>query len=463
MLAVTSCIEDSVSTSASDQPQFSLDTLDLGCFFSDQPTPTFKFVVYNRNKKVINIDRIGLRDNDDRTFRINVDGTAGESFSNIEIRPNDSIYVFVEATVARGNGRDSINAQCYVDFMTSGVTRSVVLKATGRDIDVRRGLIVERDTTFRAGRPMQVFDSLVVAQGATLTIEPGAELFFHDKATMIVRGRLMSLGSAEAPVVMGGDRLDNVVGDIPFDLMASQWGGVEFKRTSAGSRLSHTVIKNMTVGVLADSVPAAPDGSPGLEIINCRVRNSARYALNSYFSNIRIIGSEISDAAVAPLFLTGGQIDMAHVTVANYYLFAAPALPSVWMNHYNEDTRVEDSSEPLMTAKMANCIFYGLGSDFSGTDLTGSAVTVRRCLFKSEGSDDDNFLECLWGLDPLYLTVREEYIFDYRLAPDSPAAEAGDPSLTPTDAARDFYGVARSTAAPSLGAFQFVAPAPEED
>ena len=110
-----------------------------------------------------------------------------------------------------------------------------------------------------------------------------------------------------------------------------------------------------------------------------------------------------------------------------------------------------------MSAEISNCIFYGNGSEFSHGDLTGSQVFLRRCLIKSEGTDDANFLNCIWGEDPLYYTVREEYIFDYRLKPESPAIAAADPALTLPEAATDYYGLSRGPQ-PDLGAYVFTAP-----
>ena len=39
--------------------------------------------------------------------------------------------------------------------------------------------------------------------------------------------------------------------------------------------------------------------------------------------------------------------------------------------------------------------------------------------------------------------MREEYIFDYRLKPESPAIAAGDPALLPSSATTDRYGLSR--------------------
>lgn len=449
-LGAVSCIEDGISTSAADQPAFSVDTLDLGTVFTGQPTPTYKFMVYNRHDKVMSISSISLRDDAGGTFRINVDGTAGRAFRDIEIRPNDSIFVFVEATLPRGGGRDVTAVTDHVDFVTNGVSTDVVLKAVGRDIAEHHAEVLEADTRWNAEVPHQVFDSLVVAEGVTLTLEAGTEMFFHDKATLEVRGRLVVEGTPEQPVVMTGDRTDNIVGDLPYDLLASQWGGVTFHRTSSGSLMSHAVIKNSTSGVVADSVPAA-SGSPGLQMVNCRLRNSAGYAFMSWFSDVSATGCEFAEAAISPFAAVGGRVDMTNCTVANYYLFAAPQLPAVALEHYSEETRVEGSAEPLMSAVFANCIFYGLGSDFSAGELDGTDVTVVRCLLKSEGSDDDRFQSCLWGADPLYNVNRSEYIFDYTLQSGSPAIGAARAELMPQ------WWTADLTGAPvtgNLGAYQ---------
>lgn len=117
-----------------------------------------------------------------------MDGFAGTDFQNVEIRPNDSIYVFVEATL-RPNGAPALtDFNDILDFTTNGVTRSVVLNASGQDVERLRGLVVDADTRLEAGYPYQIFDSLVVAKGATLTVGEGVMMHFHDKAFMRVEG-----------------------------------------------------------------------------------------------------------------------------------------------------------------------------------------------------------------------------------------------------------------------------------
>ena len=108
----------------------------------------------------------------------------------------------------------------------------------------------------------------------------------------------------------------------------------------------------------------------------------------------------------------------------------------------------------MVRADISNTIIYGNGMDLSHGDLTDTAVTLRNCLLKSDGTDDDNFINCVWGEDPLYYTVREEYIFDYRLREGSPAIGAGNGALTAPAAAVDRYGLPRG-ATPEIGAYVY--------
>ena len=251
-IGLTSCIEDGFSTSPSDQPAFSTDTLRMGVIFTEEPSPTNRFMVYNPHAKSLSISDIRLSGENARHFRVNVDGISGSTFSNVEIRSKDSIFVFVEATLPPVEANIPTAIEAKLDFTTNGVTSSVVLRAEGQNVRRLRAETVAADTRFDATLPYQIFDSLVVAEGATLAIGPGTTLCFHDGASLIVRGTLISEGTAEKPVVMTGDRTGNVVGDISFDIMSRQWEGVYFAPSSIGNKLSHNDIRNTWQGVVIE-------------------------------------------------------------------------------------------------------------------------------------------------------------------------------------------------------------------
>lgn len=450
-VATTSCIEDGYDMSPSAQPVFSTDTLSLGEVFTGQPTPTSRFTIRNPHSKIITLSHVALRSGK-RTFRLNVDGQAGETFSGVDIRPGDSIYVFVEATLPEGGRPELSTVEDHLDITTNGVTGTVVIKALGRDVKRLRGLLVDSDTRLTAEYPYQVFDSLVVLPGATLTLEPGTTLHFHDKAYLRVEGTLLSRGETDRPVTMRGDRTGNVVADITFDIMASQWDGVHFAPESRGNRLTHTEVRNTVAGVIADSLSQ-------VDFHNCRLRNSAGWALVSRYADLKLTGTEVAEAASGAVALMGGTFTANHCTFANYYLFSAIQGAIIQFYHFSPD-HDNQSEMPYLQADISNSIIYGLGTDLSAGDLSGTDITIRQCLLKSSGSDDNEFISCLWDTDPLYRTVREDYLFDYRLLPESPAWDAADPTLTLPEAALDPYGTPRLPS-PALGAYQ--TPAPTEE
>ena len=454
----TACINDDISTSPSDQPTFSVDTLKMGTVFTEDVTVTHKFTVRNRNDKGINISDIRLSGPNADLFRLNVDGLAGKTFQNVEIRANDSIYVFVEATLPTNGGTTPQTVNATVDFLTNGVTSHVVLRADGQDVTRLRALTITEDTHLTKGRPYQIFDSLVVAEGRTLTLDPGADLRFHDGATFIVRGTLICNGTLRDPVSIAGDRTGNVITDITFDLMSRQWNGLQFTVSSHGNRMVHTHLRNTWYGVIVsgDGKPSA-DGAPKLWLQNTRLRNSGDLVLEVYNADVQAYGCEFAEAANGVVRLQGGSHIFNHCTFANYYLFSAIGGAALTLEHLSPENDAETGT-PYTKALISNSIIYGLGPDISPGDLLGTEVTLNHCLLRSNGTDDDNFIACLWDKDPLYYTVREDYIFDYRVKPESPAIGAGDPALTLPDAAVDAYGLTRSTTAPTLGAYVYQPP-----
>lgn len=443
MLTVAGCIEDSKSTSPADQPEFNIDTVAFGRQFSDEVVTTQMLMVYNRHDKVMSISDISLKSGADGVFRLNVDGQSGTRFSNVEIRPNDSIYVLVSARFDANGTYEPVEVTDQLMFTTNGVSKSVVLTAQSWDVERLTDPVITADTRWEATHPRRIYGTLTVADGATLTLDPGVTLYFHDKASVEIVGRLVSMGTADAPVVMRGDRLGTVVGEIPFDLMANQWSGVRFAPSSADNRMEFTEIRNTVSGVTADTTT--------LTMINCRLRNAAGNVMRSTHSRLTAVGCEFAEAGCGPLVLHGGEALIANCTLSNYYLFAAITGPQLQLEHTHYDNS-DDSDQPYLKARVENSILYGSGADCNLRSLDETEVDVVNSLLRSNGTDDDHFINCIWGEDPLFFTVRSEYLFDYRLQPASPAiGRTVSPSVTLP--ATDFYG-APHPSSPALGAYE---------
>ena len=95
--------DDDFSASAALRLTFSQDSVAFDTVFSQVPTATKTFWVYNRSGHGIRCSNIRLENGNQTGFRVNVDGSylgASEGFlvNDIEMRNKDSIRMFVELT-----------------------------------------------------------------------------------------------------------------------------------------------------------------------------------------------------------------------------------------------------------------------------------------------------------------------------------------------------------------------------
>ena len=426
LAALTACIDDGYTTSASDVLAFSTDTVTFDTVVTQQGTVTKQFIVYNRASKQVSISSIKVAGNRNGRFYINVDGVKGEEFHDVDIRGGDSIYVFVECKVNASNSMEPLAVEDSIIFVTNGVRQHVLLTAWGQDVEIIHGDTIRDDLHLTAERPYVIYDTLVVAAGATLTVDPGAQLLFHKGALLRVYGRMKAVGTADKPITLRGDRMDNVVGDISFDIMPGQWGGVVFGYGSYDNEWAYVTMKSSEIGMHCSSTD--PEQRT-LHLLNCVLRNSSSSVL------IDAEGTEFSDCADGVVHFIGGNVHLVNCTLANYYLFAAPSEPivNVWKSHATETVL------PLV-AYLDNCVIYGLAGDINAGVLDDYEVYLRNCLLRSEGTDDTRFINCVWGGDPKFYTVREDYVFDYRLHDESDAIGRGDRTLCPETARHDRYG-----------------------
>lgn len=420
-LTLTGCIVDAFDTSPSAQPSFSVnEALDMGLHFAGTPSPTSQLKIYNHNSKNIKLSTVTLRSGSH--FRINVDGRSGRVFNDVEIRPGDSIYVFVECTLPEVSTPEPQVVSDWLDVTTNGVMCSLQIYARSQNVNRIDRMTVNSDMTLQAEIPNLIADTLRVAPGATLTLPPGARLLFHDKAALIVEGTLLSNGTSELPVELCGDRTNNVVADISFTVMSNQWEGVYFAPESRGNRLEHTSVINTCQGVAVDSLA-------DLTLVNSRLHNSGGKQLSvGRRSSVTALGCEISNAASALLYLNEGNYLFDRCTIANWYLFAWPDMASVIFANPAETS-----------ATFSNSVLYGRDTPVGDyADVEEVDIWFRRCMFTLAGTDDARYLQCLWEADPMLEYSLTDYTFSYLPLPGSPAidaalAEFDDASLPATD------------------------------
>ncbi|MDD5183793.1 MAG: right-handed parallel beta-helix repeat-containing protein [Paludibacter sp.] len=317
----SSCNDENFSTNPKYSLQFSTDTLAFDTVFTTLGSATLKILVYNRNNVALNISHIGIVGGKASAFRMNVDGSLNEDnqFENIEIRANDSMYIFVELTVDPTNSNSPVFIEDSIVFVTNGVNQNIKLQAFGQDMEILRDKYILNDTTLTNTKPYLVYGYLAIDTAKTLTLEAGSRFYFHNNANLIVYGNLKAEGTADKPITMRGDRLDKIKFSTPFPYnnVAGQWGGVFLLWNGGNHELQHVNMNSGYVGIYFSNSDRAK--LPNLEISNCRIHNFLLYGLVVQNGNVTVSNTEISNSSSYSVYLNGGKHTFIQSTIANYF------------------------------------------------------------------------------------------------------------------------------------------------
>lgn len=482
---VLSSCHDEVLTDRNAQPTIELngkDCYDFGTLLTGQTSATQRLMVYNRQKGTLELQSIVLRGGAESPFKINVDGMAGTAFERPEllhIGKGDSLFVLMEIAAPQQQTEREKTFEDYLDITCNGHTTSILLKALAMNVEQLRDSTLTTDLRWDAqGRDKQIFGTLTIPAGITLTIADSTTLFMHDKAAIEVQGRLIIEGSAAHPVTLIGDRTDKMFDNLYYRDMGGQWGGIRFVNGSAGNRMEHALIKGMTDGVRLqqDAVKTQDLSSDFLSEENQQllIRNSTLmnadsalvYAVNS---NMIVENSLLMNSGGPLLELRGGIYDVTHCTLANYAFWTVIRGADLLLANYAEEANKPVENCPLYRCQFTNTLVHGRSGKDPNVDLryrphtspegvvADSIFTYKfdHCLLHaSGGSDDEDFIETIWTDDPLYKLVdMPNYICDPHLQEDSPARGKGTPK-TLQRLPLDLDGKTRGEK-PSIGCYEY--------
>ena len=326
-MALAACAEDeSFSTSRGDVLSFSVDTVKMDTTFSNVPTPTHSFWVYNRSGKALRCSSVRLENGNQTGFRVNVDGSylspeAGYQTQDVEIRKGDSIRVFVELTSPLQHTDDpQLVADNLLFQLESGVEQKVNLKAYSWDAQLLTNLRVSENQTLQSRQPIVIYGGIRVDSLATLTVGAGTTLYFHENAGVQVYGTLKLQGSADAEVVMRGDRIDHMFDYLPYDRTPGQWQGIELMSSSYGNEMTYADIHSAYHGVLVDSSDVSRQK---LLMQSSTVHNCQGYGVMIDSAKVQICNSQITNTLQHPLYVHGGDVEVNGCTIAQFYPFDA--------------------------------------------------------------------------------------------------------------------------------------------
>lgn len=453
------CVDEDFTTNPAHRLSYSADTVRFDTLFTTISSSTTQLMVYNRNKKAINIESIQLVNSATSGFRINVDGMRGDYFEQIEVSGRDSLYIFIEATINPTGENSPQRHEDVLRFNYNGIWQEVTLEAYGQDAILWRGKVIDCDTTLTATKPFLIYDSLVIAPNRTLTLEAGTRLFMHDKARILAEGTIRANGNPENPVVLRGDRTDKLFSNLAYDQMAGQWAGIVLGQNSFGNEWRYTHIRGTSFGIRIDSTTT---NRQKLLLEGCILKNSKQSLISAVQASVNLKNCELSNAGGALLHLQGGEYVVNHCTMVNYYPFGVINEAVVYLSNYRMDEQGNRVMLPLTRADFNNTLIWGKRSVEVNLDEYQSASAENtlfahrfdHCLIKAKGEDDENFIATVWNKDPLFRDVKEEeYRFDFSLTPESPAYGAGN-LIWSQQVKCDITGTLRNETRADIGAWE---------
>jgi hypothetical protein len=331
----------------------------------------------------------------------------------------------------------------------------VQLEAWGQNANFFRSRVVTGNESWSNARPYVILDGLLIAPGATLTINKGTKIFVHADAPIIVDGTLKVLGERydSTRVTFRGDRLDE-----PYRNFPAAWPGIYFRETSINNELNFVNIVNAYQGIVL--LQPSTNSNPKLTLNESVVSNCYDAGILAIQSSIRSRNSLISNCGKNMVLVNGGNYNFTHcsvITISNNFItHKDPVL--LLTNFIEEGSTVV--SNPL-SAIFKNCIFWGE----NGT--VEDEVVVNK---QPAAPLDVDFQNCLWKVkkDPTLtqgvkssaiipnqspafdsINIQRNY-YSFRLRDGSPAVDKG----LATGILLDLDGNPRPVGLPDLGSYE---------
>ena len=416
--------DDNFSSNGGLRLTFQTDTLQMDTVFSKTPSATYAFWVYNQNDDGIRLQSVRLGKKNQTGFRVNVDGSyldnaLGSQVSDLEIRRNDSILVFVELTsVEIAQPDPKLIEDDLIFSLESGVEQKVNLRAWSWDAVKMYDVVVEGEQTIESTTPIIIYGGITVPEGRRLNLR-NSTLYFHDGAGIECYGDLIIENC-----VLRGDRLDRMFDYLPYDRVSGQWKGIHLYETAMTARLSHTEIRNAENALVLDSA-AIDETQVRLGMGGCIIHNAEGYGLKSVNSNIYISECQFTNTLNDCVLIVGGIADINYCTMAQFYPFSAERGAALRFVNYEGDNDI-----PLLKLRCEGIILTGYESDVLMGSVRDSIAAFEyqfvNSLLRTPKVDDDDsvrFVNVRWespkdsiqGTKHFKVIDEENLIYDFHL------------------------------------------------
>ena len=459
---------DSFSNDSSFRLEFSDDTVRFDTLVSTISSPTKTLYVFNKNSNGIRITNVRLLKGSESLFRVNVDGEylVQGSGNDYLIRKNDSILVRIEVTMPENGTTDTVSYSDELLFsLENGAQQRVLLTAGSFDAYIIHGMIIDTDITLKTDKPYLIYDSLVVAKGATLNLLSGTTLLMHDSTSVEIYGQINARGTIEKPVVFRGARTDRMFDYLFYDNMPSRWKGITIHK---GSFNNHFVNCDLHSGRWGIKVESYTFSQLSLTLQNCVIHNVGGDGLRLENCATEILNSQISNTLGDCVYILGGANIFRHCTIAQYYPLSYDRGDAMFVANVDEN----NVHHQLSTLEVFNCVITGYADDVIMGEISSDYndsenYSFRNCFLRTVGDNDEkHYFGCKFDNEKMALVGEKNFkVFDthnfiYDFTPDSLSEirNMADPLLM-NSLIYDRLGRSRTAdEAPDAGCYEYLMP-----
>ncbi len=451
VVTLPSCKKDSFITSKSASLSISSDTLFFDTVFTTTGSITGYFKVFNTNNQKLLLSNVKLMGGNSSYFKLNLDGTSGTSFSNIEIAANDSLYGFVTVSINPNDSLKPFVERDSIQISYNGNIFYMQLAAYGQNAYFLKNTKITKDTTWNNKLPIVILGGVTVNSGAKLTIQKGTKIYVNANAPIIVNGTLQALGDTTlGRINFLSDRLD-----VPYNSYPGAWPGIYFNDSSINNILEYCTISNgyEGVSVLSPSI----NGKPKLILNQCILNNIYDVAIGGNNSTIAATNCLISNCGNNVSLTGGGTYSFDQCTIVSY--------DNIYISHKNGVFSASNSDSYGITnplnCTVNNSILYGYSGLVDNEVVLSKStsatfnVSFNNVFYKVKKAINppatvNNF--CRTTFEPAFDSVNNgTNYYNFKLSATSPCLKAGGTSQVLID----MEGHSRPTnTPPDLGCYQ---------
>jgi parallel beta-helix repeat protein len=255
------------------------------------------------------------------------------------------------------------------------------------------GTLTEDVTLPASHRPYDIFENIIIPDGLTLRIEPGATLFFQSTRFLRVNqgGRLLAEGTAAQPIVFTKRGIN-------------YWGGILLDRTQEDNRISHAVIQYTrevishprTHGIsaygarvtIADSVIRHTDASVAV----------LAYPWGGQVPTLYLLRSEIYDTGGDAVHVTGGYayIQGNHIHDIKHGIYPLEGIqissadtPAVLLDNHIHDVSDDCLDLNRSSATIERNNLHHCGDKGISIGHTSTTTVANNLIYACQGKDSD--------------------------------------------------------------------------